>query len=96
MKLYKEATSKFTNYIEKEFKHLKHGESKQLKEKSFPLTFKHYFFKIYRAMDKNSQKQTDNKVGFWAPAGNFQSKNQKVVVESKLKKQQDVWETRQK
>lgn len=47
-------------------------------------------------MDKNCQKMTDNKVGFWAPAGNFASKNKKVMVESKLKKQQDVWENRQK
>lgn len=75
---------------------MKHGESKKLKEKSFPLTFKHHFFKVYRAMDKNSQKVTDNKVGFWSPAGNLQSKNMKVMEESKFKKEKDVWEHRQK
>lgn len=47
-------------------------------------------------MDKNSQKVTDNKVGFWSPAGNLQSKNMKVMEESKFKKEKDVWEHRQK
>lgn len=82
--------------IERDFPHLKYGESKQLKEKSFPLTFKHHFFKVYRAVDKINHSETGNKVGFWAPAGNPVSKNQKVMVESKHKKEQDVWDTRKK
>lgn len=82
--------------IERDFPHLKYGESKKLKEKSFPLTFKHHFFKVYRAVDKLTHKETGNKVGFWAPAGNPATKNQKVVVESRSKKEKDVWDTRKK
>lgn len=82
--------------IAKEFPHTGYGENKDLKQRSYPLTFKHHFFKVYRAVDKNTQAQTGNKVGFWAPAGNPVSKNMKVMSESKAKKEQDIWDTRKK
>lgn len=82
--------------VDRDYPHLTYGESKQLKEKSFPLTFKHAFFKLYRAMNKVDYSLTDNKIGFWAPAGNPASKNKKVMIESKLKKEKDVWDTREK
>ena len=84
--------------MKKEFIHYtyKRKSSKKQEENSFPLTFKHYFFKAYRAMDKHTGQSTENKLGFWAPAGNPKSKNKKVMEESKLKKEQDVWDTRKK
>lgn len=82
--------------VDKDFPHSAYGESKDLKAKSFPLTFKHHFFKAYRLLNKVDHTVSDNKVGFWAPAGNPVSKNKKVMVESKLKKEKDVWDTRDK
>ena len=62
----------------------------------FPLNFKHHFFALYRAMDKKSHAISSNKVGFWAPAGNPQSLNSKVMRESRSAKEQRIWQERKR
>lgn len=94
--LYREAHSKFPRVLKAEFPHLKYGESEKLKDISFPMSFKHHFFKLFRALDLNTNEMANNKLGFWAPAGNPISKNEKIVAESKLTKEQQIWETRKK
>jgi hypothetical protein len=51
---------------------------------------------VYRSVDVQTLKKADKPIGFWAPAGNMQSKNLKVVKESKLVKEQQVWQTRKR
>ena len=109
--MFKDAVDDDYPYIEKYTEKMvmneetKKKEPKMIKEKMYPLTFKHDFYKIYRAIKKgdpgyvehgNVKELAGNKVGFWAPAGNPVSQNQKVVAESKHKKEKDVWETRKR
>ena len=97
---YHELKKKEPEATQRIFPHYTYGEAKKLKTKSFPLTFKHQFFSVYRTLerDKRMRVATDNKLGFWAPAGSKskQCHNRKVIVNSKDTKFASVWEERHK
>lgn len=81
------------------YPHSTAGESKEMAKKSFPLTFKHEFFKQFRTLEKKKLRQaTKNNVGFWAPSGSKQktSHNKKIISNAKDTKFKDVWDTRDK
>lgn len=94
--MYQETKSSFPLLVEKEFKHSEAGEAEKKNTKTFPLTFKHHFFKAYRTVDTVKLNTIHNKVGFWAPAGGIDSKNKKVVKESKKVKESAIWQKRKK
>jgi hypothetical protein len=90
--LHPEATKRLYN-------HSTAGENKELAKKSYPLTFKHEFFKVFRTLNKKELKvATKNKVGFWAPGGekDKSSHNQKIIQNSKETKFKEIWDTRDK
>lgn len=81
------------------FPHYNAGESKELKKKSFPLNFKHEFFRVYRTLEKKKLRPaTKNKVGFWAPAGQKRKKshNKKIIKNSLETKHKEIWDQRGK
>jgi hypothetical protein len=96
---YHEMKSKHPKATKRLYPHSTAGESKEMAKKSFPLTFKHEFFKEFRTLEKKKLKQvTKNNVGFWAPSGSKQktSHNKKIIKNAKDTKFKDVWDTRNK
>lgn len=58
--------------MKRNFPHLKYGESKSLKKRSYPVSFKRYFFKIvknYLRGNGEHKKDKQPKLPFWAPSG---------------------------
>jgi hypothetical protein len=96
---YHEMKSTHPSATKRLYPHSTAGESKEMAKKSFPLTFKHEFFKTFRTLEKKKLRPaTSNYVGFWAPSGSKQKKshNKKIIKNAKDTKFKDVWDTRDK
>ena len=97
--VYHELKSSQPAAVKRLFPHSTAGESKEMAKKSFPLTFKHEFFKVFRTLEKKQLRPaTKNNVGFWAPSGDKQktSHNQKIIKNAKDTQFMKVWDTRDK
>lgn len=96
---YHEMKSTYPAATKRLYPHATAGESKEMAKKSFPLTYKHEFFRQFRCLEKKKLRPaTKNNVGFWAPGGHKQktSHNKKIIRNAKDTKFKDVWDTRDK
>jgi len=81
------------------YPHVNYGESEELKKRSYPLSFKHDFFRVYRTLNKEGRApKNQNSKGFWAPAGKHydSTHNKKIEKDCLLVNFDKMWEERVK